>query len=218
MPELPVGFAADLTDAQDAAITAVAGRTDPEGVSALARVALDEWLRWLVADDRPASLTELTKRRIKALLQAGLLPQPPTAAVLALRARLTLGQARYILGALALENPATGAEAAAGLISHLRAALAMIGVADPNTLDNDAIERLATGHDVRFDAARPEADLATATHEEILNERFHATHELDIDNLQPPTVKRRTDSYVQLTMRGHVAVAILRRLEGKRRR
>jgi hypothetical protein len=213
MPEIEVAFAAELPESEIRAITMLAGRSTPEAVSALAHIALDEWLQWLVADDRPASLTELSKRRIRALLEARLLPGPATAPVLALRARLTLGQARYIVSALELENPASGTEAAAGLARHLSAALAQMGIDHPETLTEAQINALAMGNDAVFDAPRAEANLAAATHEELLNEKFQQLHDLSIiDGFQPPKVTRRTDSYVRLSLRPHVAVAILRRL------
>lgn len=213
MPELKVAFAAELTDSEVSAITTLAGKSTPEAVSALAQIALDEWLRWLVADDRPASLTELSKRRIRALLEARMLPEPATAPVLALRARLTLGQARYIVTALALENPASGTEAAAGLARHLSGALSVLGVAHPDRLTEAQIDALAVGNDAIFDAPRAEANLAAAIHEELLNEKFQGTDDLRIiDGFQPPKITRRTDSYVRLSFRPHVAVAILNRL------
>jgi hypothetical protein len=213
MPEIEVAFAAELTDAEIGAITTLAGRNTREAVSALAAIALDEWLQWLVADDRPASLTELSKRRIRALLEARLLPEPATAPVLALRARLTLGQARYIVTALELENPASGTEAATGLARHLSGALAVLGVEHPERLTEAQIDALAIGNDAVFDAPRAEANLAAATHEELLNEKFQATNDLRIiDGFQPPKVTRRTDSYVRLSLRPHVAIAILKRL------
>jgi len=215
VPEYQIAFSAGLSDTQVGAITSLAGRASPDAVTALARIALDEWLQWLVADDRPASLTEVSKRRIRALLEAHLMPSPPTAPVIALRARLSLGQARYVVSALALENPASGAEATAGLVRHIRTALHAQGIDDPSNLSQAQIEALAMGNDLAFDAPRAEASLAAATHEEILTERFGAGDDLRmIDAFQPPRVKRRTDSYVRLTLRPHVALAILERLGG----
>jgi hypothetical protein len=214
MEQHDVHFEIALTETQAAAIRALGDKPVDVAMPSLAKVAVAEWLDWLVADDRPASLTEVSKRRVKALIDAGLLPQIPTAPVIAQRARLTLGQARYIVASLALENPGATAEARDGLLGRLRAALTAAGVANPSDLTPSQIRAISTEPtSVQFDVPKNEADLATATHEELLNARFSASKRLEIDEFEPPSRKRRTDSYVQLTLRPHVAVEILQQLE-----
>jgi hypothetical protein len=208
-----VTFRIELPETQASAVRALGDRDVADALPALASVALREWLEWLVADDRPASLTEVSKRRVKALVNDGILPKIPTAPVIAQRTRLTLGQARYIVSSLALEDPAASIEAREGLIRRLREALQAAQVEDPEALDQAAIDRIATSQtNVILDVPRHEADLAAATHEELLNARFSASDRLDIDEFEPPRKRRRTDSYVQLELRPHVAVTILQRL------
>ena len=211
-----VVLTARLNAQQRSALDALGGNGD-DGLAALAGVALSEWLDWLAAEDRPASLTELAKRRVKALLGAGLLPTLPTAPVVAQRVRLTLGQARYVVSTLALENPGASAEARDGLAGRLRAKLLEANVPEPDGLDAAGIEELSRiESELRFDAPKSEGVLALAVHEELLSERFATSHELNIDRFQAPRVKRRTDSYVAIELRPHVAGAILARLRGRR--
>ena len=113
-----VTFRIDLPDAQASTVRALGDHTIDEALQALAEIAVREWLEWLIADDRPASLTEVSKRRVKALVESGLLPKLPTAPVIAQRARLSLGQARYIVSTLALEDPSGTLEARQGLVGR----------------------------------------------------------------------------------------------------
>jgi hypothetical protein len=212
MPEEQrVVIEAALTDDQRRSLGALAA--SPEAaLPALAKVALDEWLGWLIADDRPASLTEISKRRTKALIGAGLLPSTPTAALIAQRLRLTLGQARYVVTALALESPAMSEAARAGLVQALTESLADAGTVDPLGLDDAAIARLRANAPIEFDAPRAAGELAAATHEEILNEEFSRAARFDIEDFRPPVIKRQTDSFVHVAVRPHVAVRIIQRL------
>jgi len=148
------------------------------------------------------------------MLDAGLLPPLPTPPVIAQRARLSLGQARYIAAALALESPAASAETRAGLADRLKAFLIESGAVEPENMTKAQIDQLASAGPavVAFDAPRAEGELAMALYEELLSERYAATHELDINGFEPPSRKRRTDSYVQITVRRHVAVTMLQRL------
>jgi hypothetical protein len=202
----------EMPKAQAAAVRALGDKTVAQALPILALVALREWLEWLVADDRPASLTEISKRRVKALVDAGLLPQIPTAPVIAQRTKLTLGQARYIVSSLALEDPAATSAVRDGLVGRLRDALVERGVANPDELDQAGIDAISGNPDIVFDVPRAEADLASATHEELLNARFSESKRLEIDEFEPPSKRRRTDSYVQIVLRPHVAVEILQRL------
>ena len=202
----------DVAESQRAAVQTLGDKRLEEALPGMAALALREWLDWLMADDRPASLTELAKRRVRSMVDEGLLPRIPTAPVVAQRTRLTLGQARYIVTALALEDPAASAEAREGLIQRLRDALGGAGVTDPDELTEDDISALALGESLVFDAPRYESDLAVATHEELLNERFSESQRLNIDDFEPPRARRRTDAYVQLIMRRHVAASVLKRL------
>jgi hypothetical protein len=202
----------DLPAAQAAAVRALGDKTVAEALPNHAEVALREWLDWLVADDRPASLTEVSKRRVKALVDAGLLPKIPTAPVIAQRTRLTLGQARYIVTSLALEDPTATAALRDGLVGRLRDALNAAGVSNPDDLDEPGIDAISSNPDIVFDVPRSEADLASATHEELLNARFSVSNRLEIDEFEPPVRHRRTDSYMQILIRPHVAVEILQRL------
>lgn len=213
MPTHRVTISVDLPDIQVSAVQALGDQSVDEALRGLASVALREWLDWLVADDRPASLTEVSKRRVKSLVDGGLLPKIPTAQVLAQRARLTLGQARYIVSTLALEDPSASAETRSGLTRRLLEALGNAGIEHPDELDQAGINALATdAQNVVLDVPRHEAELAAATHEELLNERFSDSDRLDIDEFEPPRRRRRTDSYVSLELRPHVAVTILQRL------
>jgi hypothetical protein len=213
MPTHRLTIEVELPETHASAVRALGEHPVDDALRGLASVALREWLEWLVADDRPASLTEVSKRRVKALVDGGLLPKIPTAQVIAQRARLTLGQARYIVSALALEDPAASAEARNGLMRRLREALASAGISDPEKLDQAGIDALATGaQNVILDVPRHEAELASATHEELLTERFSDLDRLDIDEFEPPRRRRRTDSYVSLELRPHVAVIVLQRL------
>jgi hypothetical protein len=213
MPQKRFQVQIELPASQEAAIKALGDRSVADALPLLAAVATREWLEWLVADDRPASLTEVSKRRVKGLVDEGLLPPIPTAPVIAQRTRLTLGQARYIVASLALENPTAMGEVRDGLIGRLRTAIEAIGIERPDDLDEEAVRKISVSVDeVVFDVPRAEADLASATHEELLNARFSSSHKLDIDTFLPPSRKRRTDSYVQLDLRPHVAVQILQRL------
>ena len=207
-----VTFRIDLPDAQASTVRALGDHTIDEALQALAEIAVREWLEWLIADDRPASLTEVSKRRVKALVESGLLPKLPTAPVIAQRARLSLGQARYIVSTLALEDPSGTLEARQGLVGRLRAALKDAGVPDPDHLDERGIESIARNPSIEFDVPRSEAELAAATHEELLNARFSVSGNLRIDAFEPPRRRRRTDSYVALSLRPHVAASILQRL------
>jgi hypothetical protein len=203
----------DLSASQASAVKALGDRSVADALPRLAAVATREWLEWLVADDRPASLTEVSKRRVKGLVDEGLLPPIPTAPVIAQRTRLTLGQARYIVSSLALEDPAGTAAVREGLIGRLREAIESARIQEPDELEETEIQALAVSEDeIVFDVPRAEADLAAATHEELLNARFSSSQKLEIDTFPPPTRKRRTDSYVQLDMRPHVAVQILQHL------
>jgi hypothetical protein len=207
---------ARLRRPQREALAALGNTNFAEGLASLAEVALQEWLDWLAAEDRPATLTELAKRRAKALLDAGLLPALPTAPVVAQRMRLTLGQARYIVNTLALENPAASAQTREGLAGRLRRALGTVGVPNPDALDAAAIDALKNiEQDLQFDAPKAEGVLALAVHEELLNERYAALQELNIAAFQAPKVKRQTDSYVRIVVRPHVAASILARIRGR---
>ncbi len=213
MPTKRLELDTDLSGAQSAAVRALGDKSIEDALPIVAGIAMREWLEWLVADDRPASLTEVSKRRVKALVDGGLLPQIPTAPVIAQRTRLTLGQARYIVSSLALEDPAAAAAVRDGLIGRLRTAIELIGIVDPDHLGASAIREIAVkDDDVVFDVPRAEGDLASATHEELLNAQFSDSHRLEIDKFPPLIKHRRTDSYVQLVMRPHVAVEILQRL------
>ena len=211
MSDHRVAFAIKLPAAQEAAVRGLGDKPIEKSLEALACLALTEWLEWLVADDRPASLTEVSKRRVRSIVDGGLLPKIPTAPVIAQRARLTLGQARYIVTALALENPAGTTEARNGLVLRLEAALHGASIPDPRNLDAAGIAALV-GPPVVIDVPRQWADLASATHEELLNEAFSDSNELDIRKLEPPIRRRRTDSYVEFSMMPRVAVAIFQRL------
>jgi hypothetical protein len=213
MAKQPIRIEFDLPAAQSGAVQALGDKPLSEALPALATIALREWLDWLVADDRPASLTEVSKRRVKALVEAELMPRIPTAPVIAQRTRLTLGQARYIVSSLALEDPSAVGIIRDGLIARLRAAIQEIGIKDPDKLGEGGIREIATSPlQVVFDVPRSEGDLASATHEELLNARFSESNRLEIDEFEPPSKRRRTDSYVELSIRPHVAVAILQRL------
>jgi hypothetical protein len=203
----------DIPTTESAAVRALGDRSLEDALPILAGIAIREWLEWLVADDRPASLTEVSKRRVKALVDGGLLPKIPTAPVIAQRTKLTLGQARYIVSSLALEDRTAGGAIRDGLAGRLRIAIEAVGIADPDNLSADRIREISVSDDdVVFDAPRAEGDLASATHEELLNAQFSDSKRLEIDAFPPPTKRRRTDSYVQLVLRPHVAVQILQRL------
>jgi hypothetical protein len=162
-------------------------------------------------------LTEIAKRRVRSMAENGILTASPTAPVLAQRLRLTLGQARYIVSALALENPAMSAQARDGLAGRLVEELAKVGTPDPAAVDDTGMARLAADpRELSFDAPRYEGALAAATHEELLNEEFARSQRLNIEGFEPPSIRRRTDSYVRVTVRPHVALAIWRRLSGHR--
>lgn len=208
-----VQFEAELTDVEAAAVRALGGMTLDAAVSELARVAIAEWLGWLAADDRPASMTEQSKRRVKALMDARLLPRIPTAPAIAQRTRLTLGQARYIVASLALENPSGTAETRRGLRERLDEGLVAAGIADADRMTKAQIDALVRDpRTVQFDAPRTEAELALALHEELLNLRFSESNRLEINKFEPPARQRRTDSYSTLSMRPHVAIEILQEL------
>jgi hypothetical protein len=215
VPAEPIAFDIDLSDAERQSLQNLSA-SPADALPRLARVALREWLAWLGADDRPASMTEAAKRRTKALLDERLLPEAPTAAIVAQRVRLTLGQARYIVSALALENPGGGEAVRVGLVAALSAALSDEGVADPEHLDAAAIGRLRGATALSFDAQRGIGDLAKATHEELLNEEFARSPRFDISNFDPPTITRRTEGFVHIEVAQHVAVAILQRLSRPR--
>jgi hypothetical protein len=214
--ETRVEFTQTLSDPERATLAALGTKPAAEAAAAVAALALGEWIAWLGADDRPASLTELAKRRIKAMVDAEVLPARPTAAVIAQRARLTLGQARYISAALALESPGASAEAKAGLADRLEGELTRSGVADPAHLTQEQIDELL-GDDnpnLRFFAPRADGELAKAQYDEHLNERFNATGTVEINRFEPPSVKRRSDSYVSIEIPRNVAATLLRRLRG----
>jgi hypothetical protein len=213
MAKQQVTFEVELSDAQEQALLGLGGKEASQALADLSRIALTEWLGWLIADDRPASLTELGKRRVRALVEGHLLPRIPTAPVVAQRVRLTLGQARYIVSSMALEDPLASSETRDGLIHRLRDALVAAGVGAPDTLPPEKIKEISTDPaNVEFDVPRDEADLALATHEEILNDKFSSSSRLEIDAFEPPQRRRRTYSYAQLEVRPHVAVEILQRL------
>lgn len=212
MPEVHhVALDVELSEDERRAINGF-GLPPDQALAALGKAALEEWLAWLIANDRPASLTEISKRRIKALVNGRLLPSVPTAAVLAQRLRLTLGQARYVITALSLENPAATEAARIGLIRSLTAALADAGIADPIDLGEAAIARLRADNPVAIDAPRALGELAAATHEEILNEEFGRVARFDIEDFRPPKITRQTDAYVRISVRPHVAIRIIQRL------
>lgn len=206
-----VTFEIALSDDERRSIGAF-GPSAEQALEVLAKVALREWLAWLIADDRPASLTEVSKRRTKALVDEHLLPGVPTAAVLAQRLRLTLGQARYVITALGLENPAATEATRASLVKALTDALADAGILDPAALSDAETAALRAGNSVAIDAPRAVGDLAAATHEEILNEEFGRTARFDIENFRPPKITRQTDAYVHISVRPHVAVRIVQHL------
>jgi hypothetical protein len=209
-----VRFEADLTDAEADAVRALGGMSVDSAVAELARVATAEWLGWLAANDRPASLTEQSKRRVKALMDANLLPRLPTAPVIAQRTRLTLGQARYIVASLALENPSGTAETRRGLAKRLEEGLVAAGIRNADQLTKEQIDALVRDpRTVQFDAPRTEAEFALALHEELLNLRFSESDRLEINKFEPPSRQRRTDSYSTLSMRPHVAVELLQALK-----
>lgn len=202
----------DLTDQQAAALRALGDKPLPNALHDLATVASTEWLEWLVADDRPASLTEVSKRRVRALVETQLLPQMPTAPVIARRVRLTLGQARYIVASLAFENPQASDATRDELARRLREVLGHEGI--PTNPTAEQMEELKNKEDdVRFDATRREGDLASEVHDELLNARSADRGQLWIDEFQPPTITRKTASYVRLKIRPHVSVSILRALQ-----
>lgn len=215
--DIRVELSPTLDEGERATIAALGSKPVAEAAKVVAALALAEWVAWLAADDRPASLTELAKRRVKAMVDAGLLPPLPTAPVIAQRARLTLGQARYIAAALALESPAASAETKAGLADRLTAALVASGVAEPAHLTDAQITELLNDDkpDLKFDAPRAEGELALALHEEILNERYSTTRTVDINGFEPPSLKRRTDSYLTISVPRNVAATLLRRLRAQ---
>lgn len=213
MPTYRFPVDVDIPTTESAAVRALGDKSLEDALPILADIAIREWLEWLVANDRPASLTDVSKRRVKALVDGGLLPPIPTAPVIAQRTKLTLGQARYIVASLAMEDPTAGGAIRDGLEGRLRAALEAVGIANPDSLGADRIGAISVGEDdVVFDAPRAEGDLASATHEELLNAQFSDSKRLEIDAFPPPVKRRRTDSYVQLVLRPHVAVQLLQRL------
>lgn len=189
-------------------IQALGKERSDDTLAVMASAALQEWLDWLVGANRPASLTDVSMRRVRALVDQGILTKSPSALAIAQRTGLTLGQARYVSSSLASDAPSGAMRQ--DVMERLEGALKDAGIDDPDSVDVTSLER-----DTRFievGLPRHAAELAVAAYEAILDSMFDGTTPVDLDQWESPTEKRYGRSHVKLGLRPHVAVKIVQKL------
>lgn len=214
MGEHLVSLHLDLSDDDEAALTALARRARKDvgdTVAAVAEAGAAELIRWLGGYDRPASISEQAMDRLRALVAAGLLPERPSPMAVAQQLRVSLARGRYLAAALSLERPAQS-EALRRLLSRkLEDGLKASGVDLPK-VDRRLPGLAALGakySSVRVDLERDVADELRAAYDETLRKLLESDPGVPLKNFPKPTIRNVSDTYATASLDPSSAVAVL---------